>query len=776
MENWYWIGEYSKVLMAYVFLMFVYPSILFRSYLRGKNRTFWFGFCVCGQVVLISTVVLMLGVCHVLNAWLLRGLFYGSLLWSLLHHVRLKMTPQYFVYKYGMGTYGLKLLLLRIRQSFYRLLSRAASGIKAWVKRDVIELITLALLVSYGILYFSWGPLHSQFFGFGDIPVHFSWIRGLKEGKIFSSGIYPEGMHCVAYAVSELFGIRLYSVIQFLQCIHVGSFLIAAYLLARELFVWKYTALLGLALFLSLKHGSFTLVTLMSHLQVALPQSFGMTDIPLITLFLIRYLKKKGPTAVQGRKTKCWWDENLLVFLLGISASLACHFYTTIMAVFTCMGVALIWCTRLFHWRRLVPVVSAALLALMIAVTPMALAFAQGTPLQGSLYWALEVMEKKPQDSWEQFAETQQSAGQEVPTVSGQTGQEHIPVQQQMPQSNLRKELRKNLNGIFTGGFMALFSDSWSRAMVWLSAAALALPLLCRMVFGLLRKKKLRFRADLLDGYALLAVMSLVLMLALSSGSTVFPTIISSERVFSITYMFYLFLAVFPMDILGALLSLAAGCLGSQALGALGAAAVFAVVIQTGNYHGYLYRNANRFDVAVNVTNAIIANFPEKQFTIISPTEELYQTVDYGFHEELLTMLDKKENAEYYIPTKYLFFYLEKKPIVFNSANYTDGPSWLALQRYHKLLINSSVGKDYETGEISEEKAELPLLLGSKLSNGYSNIYNREIVESRAWKYMEILLERYPDQISVFYEDDNFICYCMKQNPLRLTNLSGLDT
>ena len=84
MNTAYWAGEFVKVLLAYVVLMYVWPSVLFRKHLKGKSRTYRFAFCSTVSIMLISTCVLGLGVLHILHKWLVWFLFYGSVLFSLL--------------------------------------------------------------------------------------------------------------------------------------------------------------------------------------------------------------------------------------------------------------------------------------------------------------------------------------------------------------------------------------------------------------------------------------------------------------------------------------------------------------------------------------------------------------------------------------------------------------------------------------------------------------------------------------------------------------------
>ena len=64
-------------------------------------------------------------------------------------------------------------------------------------------------------------------------------------------------------------------------------------------------------------------------------------------------------------------DENLLLFLLSLAASLAIHFYVTMMAFFLCVVIAACRLPALFQKRRFVSLVKAVCLGVLIAVLPM---------------------------------------------------------------------------------------------------------------------------------------------------------------------------------------------------------------------------------------------------------------------------------------------------------------------------------------------------------------------------------------------------------------------
>ena len=47
----YWTGEFVKVLLAYIILMYVWPSVLFRKHLKEKSRTYRFAFCSADPIL-----------------------------------------------------------------------------------------------------------------------------------------------------------------------------------------------------------------------------------------------------------------------------------------------------------------------------------------------------------------------------------------------------------------------------------------------------------------------------------------------------------------------------------------------------------------------------------------------------------------------------------------------------------------------------------------------------------------------------------------------------
>ena len=52
-----------------------------------------------------------------------------------------------------------------------------------------------------------------------------------------------------------------------------------------------------------------------------------------------------------------------------------------------------------------------------------------------------------------------------------------------------------------------------------------------------------------------------------------------------------------------------------------------------GVFHGYLYYELTRYNSAVELTNKIMDDYPQYSYTIISTTEEMYQSIEEARHE-----------------------------------------------------------------------------------------------------------------------------------------------
>ena len=80
------------------------------------------------------------------------------------------------------------------------------------------------------------------------------------------------------------------------------------------------------------------------------------------------------------------------LFMMALATSFAIHFYVTIMAFFLCASFVVFGIHRLFKRGNLRSLIAAAVIGVIIPAVPMGVAYATGTPFQGSIDWALNVI------------------------------------------------------------------------------------------------------------------------------------------------------------------------------------------------------------------------------------------------------------------------------------------------------------------------------------------------------------------------------------------------
>ena len=789
----YWILEFIKVFIGYAFLMYVWPSVVFRKILSGKSLTYRFAFCSTLSVLLINTLVLGLGLFHILNRWIVFFIFYGIFLVSILKKKKLWLHMSRQTKNLLVGTLGWKSFLIALTGNIKKLVSTFFRKLNAKIKGRRLEYCILSVLIIFAIMYFSYGAFQNHSYGWGDMYVHHSWIYGLKEGTIFSAGVYPEAMHCFIYSMEALFGISVYSSLLFLGGIHVSALLVAIYCLFREVMKSRYTVYLILAAFLTIDVVCIDEIYGMSRLQYTIPQEFGFYTLFLCTLYLIRFLKREP----ESGKKKGGFDENLFLFMTSLAASLAIHFYVTIMAFFLCASFAIFGINRIFRKKNFGALVTAVIVGVVISTLPMVLAFASGTPLQGSLNWGMNVINgtdtkegrtQAAQTVTEENAENvtgnvnENTTGNNNETISqdqAQSGNQQPAADESAPNTEVQKTslvkniiqtIISNVKLVYHYGYIQLYGKLRAKWLIRFTVIAAILSFINMVVF-IIRFKKLPF-----EMYAGITVASVLFMLLYAAPFLGLPEIIAGSRLCLPEQILLLAMMALPVDELFFLLEKTKLGHFAPQLSLAGVLAIYAGTNYFGVYHGYLYYELTRYNSVVELTNKIMDTYPQYSYTIISTTEELYQSLEDARHEEILDFYNKFRQDDYYIPTEYLFFYIEKHPIYYAQYHFFSGPKWLALNKYTKYYEYStavlSVGDEIEHAEISDKFVGEPLGIMSKASDAYSNIENRKILESEMYHWCQEFKTRLPNEIKVCYEDDDFVCYVVKQNPEHLYNLN----
>ena len=774
----YWILEYVKVFFAYLFVTYLWPTVVFRKYLAGKNRIFRFSFCSIVSVLLYYTVIILLGLVHLLNSYLVWLLFYGVFFIQLFrgyqfsdetkkhfrYFVEGTMKPKsYVIDVWNRSCLFVKTHILNWWNSLY--------GIKA-------ECFLLVLIVIYGMLYFGYATYSAHSFGFPDLYVHHSWVYGLRIGKIFYRGIYPEAMHCFAYLLSVVFNINTYSILVYLGAVHIMTILVSCYIYFKELLKWKYSPHIVLILFLLVE--TFYLYTSVSYarMQCSLPQEFAMGGQMLIPAFLLRYLKSTQRTRIKKKKLKFYFEENLIIFILALTETIVVHFYGTGMAFYLCVPIAFIYLNRVFNWRRFIPLAFSVITAVLIAIIPMALAFAEGIPLQGSIGWGINVIQGF-------------SALPTSKTILSIVGLDRLAPSTYSSASILNAfhgldyamvigSLEKFINDwkfylyvLRWGGYYTIFSDKMFYPIVYAHVVAGGMGGIIHIALYLMQLvKKEKNDARKFDSYVILPLTELFYVFMYIAPLIGGAQLIERNRLLVMIQMIGLSLFIVPVDFIAFFVQKHTKNWVNSMIGVLVGALTVMGVCRLNLYHSNMHYELARYNSNVDVTSEIVKTFPKDHFTIVSTTDELYQINEYGFHEEMLDFIWSQLDSHFTIPTPYIFIYVEKHSIWRGQHYQFMAPDWLADSSKESLVPIDAKEPEPAYTEISEELAQKPRPDKKMASRAASDRETRAVMNAKMQEWVSKFKVLHPNDISVFYEDEEFVCYMITQNPARLFELS----
>lgn len=729
--------ETLKVGTAYAALLYIWPCILFRSVLRNKGLTFRFLFCSIVQPVLLSTAVLTLGLFHILNVWIVRVLFWGALAVSILRPLQKwqrqgGMRVQLPLKALITRSYGWKLLCFRIAEMLAKQWEKNWRQIWQRYRKKTAEYLVLAAILLFGTALFLNGAFLECSFGCNDQYTHYRWTSALIGGEIFTAGVYPEGIHCFLYALHVLFGVKLHSCVLFLAGIHNSStFLLAAYCLLKELFRSRHVPLFVLTAWLSLDGIGPAALESMTRMTWTLPEEFALYLVFLCPLVLLRYLRE------QNKPEKWYHDENLLLLTTGVAFAVSTHTYALIMAFCSCCAVLLVLHRELWPIRRLFAPMAAALYGIELGVIPMLAACAMGTELEGSLLWGFNTLRG----------------------VVGESTRRSDPAAvSYFVQHNPLKEL-------YERGYLNLFGGADAVLLVLLSL--LVLVFAAAYVYARRRGKlqEVVLPAGIAEGYLILVAALTVFVFLYAMPYMGLPELVTIDRTLGVTQMFAFGAAGILVDLLILWAEHLRGRMLPRCLMVLGCLFLYLLAYTT-DFHQCTYWWLRRYRAAVIVTDQIMNNYPEWAYRIVSMGEEAYQ-VGWGSHEELLTFLESTEEKDYSIPVEYIFLFVEKHPLRRGQVHFLTAPRLLAQDNYeiYEGLWSQSQCPDILHGEISWELASKETPYYPEVYDNYDNLTIRTILCSKTYSWYQEFSAAHPAETNVYYEDDDFVCYVIHQDP-----------
>ena len=764
------ILRFLGIFAVYTGVTLALPALMFRRILRGRSLAEQFLMCYTFGNFYIINIVFLLQLLHISNFFTLAGLtvVLSIVIGGRVNRIPLKQQAGNTWHLFGKLLRG----RMKLKSAIFLFLGKCAEGIKRLAKffyRHIVKNpIQSMLLLGIGVcLCWIYGRQIILVYGYraSDIPVHMSWINEMSRGKIFAKGVYPFGFHCMIYYLHAVFRFDTYVILCqffFAQVIFMHLVLLA---MLKQLCKTKYIPYIGTFVFLL---GNFWSGQTYSRFYATLPQEFGMIFVIPSIYFLIRFfqISKQKLADKETRLT-------LQCFAMAFSLTLAIHFYGTMIAGLCCIGIACGFCFRFLRKEYFRRIMFTGICSVFLAVLPMGIAFATGTPLQGSLGWGLSVINGgKSSSSTETEAETDEAETLEVSTgddkntvrvvkpdgtvmeidvsdlpsaqeneSGGQTQTENTAPA--VPKVSFGEKIRK-----IPGKAKNALSEMSSRILEfiikldvknigYMILASFALLLLLGLVFCIFRQ----------PGYgAMLMSMGFcmwIVTILLCAGVFGLPPLMDGARC-SIYYVYLLSAALTALadGLLYMVLPLRKLRLVRNAVSLAVAAAVLMGMFQNHMIKQSDFSSGFVMNGAITCLSNIIHENEDKTWTIVSANDETQMGLDHGWHYETITFLRGMEtlekNTKVIIPTKTVYFFIEKIPGDY-AVSYAKSGQSISRKGASRSLPN--------VGGIGMYQGE-----------------GRWIVMSRMYYWAQAFIELYPNEMKVYYEDNKFICYKIEQN------------
>lgn len=764
------ILRFLGIFAVYTGVTLALPALMFRRILRGRSLAEQFLMCYTFGNFYIINIVFLLQLLHISNFFTLAGLtaVLSIVIGGRVNRIPLKQQAGNTWHLFGKLLRG----RMKLKSAIFLFLGKCAEGIKRLVKffyRHIVKNpIQSMLLLGIGVcLCWIYGRQIILVYGYraSDISVHMSWINEMSRGKIFAKGVYPFGFHCMIYYLHAVFRFDTYVILCqffFAQVIFMHLVLLA---MLKQLCKTKYIPYIGTFVFLL---GNFWSGQTYSRFYATLPQEFGMIFVIPSIYFLIRFFQipKQKLADKETRLT-------LQCFAMAFSLTLAIHFYGTMIAGLCCIGIACGFCFRFLRKEYFCRIMFTGICSVFLAVLPMGIAFATGTPLQGSLGWGLSVINGgKSSSSTEAEAETD-----EAETLEVSTGDDKNTVRVVKPDGTVMEIDVSDLPSAQeneSGGQMQTETTAPAVPKVSFGEKIRKIPGKAKNALSEMSSRILEFiiKLDVKNiGYMILASFALLLLLGfifcvfrqteygamlmsmgfcmwivtilLCAGVFGLPPLMDGARC-SIYYVYLLSAALTALadGLLYMVLPLRKLRLVRNAVSLAVTAAVLMGMFQNHMIKQSDFSSGFVMNGAITCLSNIIHENEDKTWTIVSANDETQMGLDHGWHYETITFLRGMEtlekNTKVIIPTKTVYFFIEKIPGDY-AVSYAKSGQSISRKGASRSLPN--------VGGIGMYQGE-----------------GRWIVMSRMYYWAQAFMELYPNEMKVYYEDNKFICYKIEQN------------
>lgn len=631
----------------------------------------------------------------------------------------------------GNGSYKLKIVARQRFEEWKRRRKEARKGKKRRLEPITVLAYIIVLIALGGLVALKW-PLIFDNYAYltSDIYIHNTWINNMEQGDIFTDGVYPFGMHNLLSGFHLLSGVPLNVVLRYWGGISGILLAIMLWFFARRVFMSRLVAALAVVIYCVTDLTSYYFGY---RTVYGLPQEAGMLFLLPCAFFLGRYLKDMK-------------REDGIYFVLSASLTLAMHFYSAIFAALLCACCCVAFFRLVFKRAMLKRLLLCFVLIVAIGMTPLFLGLASGKPWQSSMNWAISIMSAP--------STTQQSGDSVDAEVDLQEIEDATAFEQAASDQKVQA---------FVGYVASRMNGYWGYVFL-ASMGIFGVFLICMGLFTAFRALRKKRRGFAWEDKMLTCVWLFLLVLIIMYCSQILeiPRLMQPRRIAMFLGYVAPVIMVFPLEFLYLLLPGKSKIIANLCpLAASIALFVASFLFGLSSTQTYFYLEHS---LAARACLVIEREYPDKTWTIVSPVEELSLVSNTGYHYELWEFITNmegyQEDTEVEIPTEYVFFVLEKKPLEYNQ---------------YRL-----VGLDYEFEPLDIADAEGVLsaeMLGIK-ENDYMGYYNtleaRRQLEAKLAAWLEEYSKAFPDQMEVFLEDDNVIIYRFEQD-LFMPNNFAID-
>ena len=793
------IRELIQVFLAYMFSVYCVPAFVFHKLLHKKSLSYKFiVYTLIGNFYMINIVFLifLLHISGRLSLYLFTVVPI-TIGWLKINKPQIKRFFTLFATTFSrlfLGETKIRTILALLFYQPKKIIKTEIRAIFSHIVHHFIEWGMLAGLLGFNLWYYGYQTVTKYVYGTSDIVVHHEWINQMDEHVIFYNGIYPFGFHNVIYFLHNIFGISILSIMRVFGVVSTLFIYIMLYLLLRKVCRSRYLPIFGVFIF-TLPH-IFNFQGTMRY-QWSLPQEFAMVFLYPCAYFLIQFFERKKKELITEKELKTknklytWIAQysvrpstrSLIFCGMSFSMTLAVHFYITIIAIFLLLAIFLAYFPIGFYYRYFLPIAAAALLSVFSAVLPLGIGYLQGTDIEGSLRWALNTMSSGSEEDSDAETDNEPTSDTGNDDTKKNVDQKSKQAKNNQNISAKTKSPDAKENDSFWAGVSRKLSEKWESASQYADS-----------FFQKAKKKVKKFNQKagvvLEDVYDLPEIIQ-PLLLSLEALSAVLILFIFIRRLFYYRnllgiciYMFFMvMLMCAPAFSLPAVMDGARARLFLTYATPLYATCLvdiaYAILCRPFRYHRFteilpigltaalVYLTiTNHMVKPLNIIYAlqlpgemecnyrIMNEYPDKSWTIVTTTNSYALIRQRGWLYETCSFLEKMDdytkNKQITIPSKYVFFYIEKYPVDYGSFNLVTEP------------VNTS---EYVSETAAMEKAEYQ---GGSV---YSTM-NRYILESKLFYWAKAFEIEYPREFQVYYEDDQFICYRIIQNEYHLYNFA----